>query len=155
MGKENLKTTYTLERSTDGGTSFTTILTDGIVPPPNIGARSISFPVGLNAPSYQTLMTQAIKTANTGERVFCGPVDDPFFVDLGGIFDLGDAPRQGPTLSEDGLKCKNVSTIALEVDVSTLQKDHKNVSQAANILDGRFCDWCMGICKQAKDEGIK
>jgi len=22
-------------------------------------------------------------------KQFCGPVDDPFFVDLGGVFDLG------------------------------------------------------------------
>ena len=133
LGKENLKTTYTLERSMDGGKKFKTILNNGIVPPPNIGDRSIKSGVGLGAASYETLMTAAIKTASSGERVFCGPVDDPFFVDLGGIFDLGDAPRQGPTQAEDGLKCLNVSTIALEVDVSTLQKDQKTVAQASNI----------------------
>ena len=113
LGKENLKTTYTLERSTNGGESFSKIITNGIVPPPNIGPRSISSPVGLNAPDYNSLMTKAIKTASTGEKVFAGPVDDPFFVDLGGIFDLGDAPRQGPTHSQDGLKCTNVSTLSL------------------------------------------
>jgi hypothetical protein len=138
LGKENLKTTYTLERSMDGGRKFSKIITKGTVPPPNIGERSISLPVGLNAPNYETLMAAAIKTASTGEKVFCGPVDDPFFVDLGGIFDLGDAPRKGPTYAEDGLKCLNVSTIALEVDVATLQKDHKSVTQAANILDPNF-----------------
>ena len=151
LGKENLKTTYTLERSTNGGKSFSTILTHGVVPPPNIGARSISSGVGLNAPNYETLMTQAIKTANTGEKVFCGPVDDPFFVDLGGIFDLGDAPRQGPTHSEDGLKCINVSTIALEVDISTLQKDHKSLSQAANILDPNYV---IGVWASASRQKI-
>ena len=52
LGKQNLKTTYTAEKSTDGGTSFTTIVTKGVVPPPNIGPRSIEGPVGLNAPSY-------------------------------------------------------------------------------------------------------
>ncbi len=151
LGKENLKTTYTLTRSTNGGRSFSTILTNGVVPPPNIGARSISSPVGLNAPSYETLMTQAIKTANTGEKVFCGPVDDPFFVDLGGIFDLGDAPRQGPTRPEDGLKCINVSTIALEVDISTLQKDHKNLNQAVNILDPNYV---IGVWASASRQKI-
>ncbi len=138
LGKENLKTTYTLERSMDGGRKFSKIITNGTVPPPNIGARSISSPVGLNAPNYEALMTAAIKNASTGEKVFCGPVDDPFFVDLGGIFDLGDAPRQGPTFAQDGLKCLNVSTIAIEVDVATLQKDRKSVNQAANILDPNF-----------------
>ena len=151
LGQENLKTTYTLERSINGGDSFTTIATNGIVPPPNIGARSISSGVGLNAPSYEALMTAAIKTANTGEKVFCGPVDDPFFVDLGGIFDLGDAPRQGPTRPQDGLKCLNVSTIAIEVDISTLQKDRKNVMQASNILDPNFV---IGVWANASRQKI-
>src|SRR6476661_6822469 len=39
LGQQNLKTTYTCERSTNGGTSFTTIMSNGIVPPPNIGPR--------------------------------------------------------------------------------------------------------------------
>ena len=151
LGKENLKTTYTLERSMDGGKKFSTIVTKGIVPPPNIGDRSIKSGVGLGAQSYESLMTAAIKTANTGEKVFCGPVDDPFFVDLGGIFDLGDAPRQGPTNSEDGLKCLNVSTIALEVDVKTLQKDRKSVNQAANILDPNFV---IGVWASASRQKI-
>ncbi len=152
LGKENLKTTYKVERSINGGFNFQTIINNGIVPPPNVGARSISSPVGLNAPSYETLMTNAIKTASTGERVFCGPVDDPFFVDLGGIFDLGDAPRQGPTQAEDGLKCLNVSTIAIEVDVKTLQKDNKTVSQAANILDPNFV---IGVWASAERQKIR
>ncbi len=151
LGKENLKTTYMLERSTNGGKSFSTIVTKGTVPPPNIGPRSISSPVGLNAPDYETLMKKAITTSNTGERVFCGPVDDPFFVDLGGIFDLGDAPRQGPTHPEDGLKCYNVSTIALEVDVATLQANHKKVSDAANILDPNYV---IGVWASASRQKI-
>ena len=151
LGKENLKTSYTLERSMDGGKKFNTILTNGIVPPPNIGDRSIKSGVGLGASSYESLMTQAIKTASSGERVFCGPVDDPFFVDLGGIFDLGDAPRQGPTQSVDGLKCLNVSTIALEVDISTLQKNHKTLSQASNILDPNFV---IGVWASASRQKI-
>ena len=151
LGKENVKTTYTLERSMNGGKSFSTIITKGIVPPPNIGARSISSPVGLNAADYQTLMTKAIKTSSTGERVFAGPVDDPFFVDLGGIFDLGDAPRQGPTYAEDGLACINVSTLALEVDISTLQAQGKALNQAANILDPSYV---IGVWASASRQKI-
>ncbi len=140
LGKENLKTTYTVEKSTNGGRSFTKILRDGIVPPPNVGPRSISSPVGLNAPSYESLMQSAIKTANTGEKVFAGPVDDPFFTDIGGAFDLGDAPRTTPgTLpSVDGIKCLNVSTIALQIDIASLQKDRKPVAQATSILDPNY-----------------
>jgi hypothetical protein len=137
LGKENLKTTYTCERSVNGGASFTTVVSNGVVPPPNIGARSISSGVGLNTADYNTLITGAIATASSGESIFCGPADDPFFVDLGGIFDLGDAPRQN-SQTRDGLAKYNVHTIAIQVDISTLQKAGKTVSQAANILDGDF-----------------
>jgi hypothetical protein len=152
LGKENLKTTYTLERSMDGGVNFTTIVSNGKVPPPNVGPRSISSPVGLNAPDYNTLMTGSIATANTGEKVFCGPVDDPFFADLGGIFDLGDAPRTTSGTPVDGLKCKNVSTIALQIDISTLQKNHKTASQATGILDG---DFVIGVWASASRRKIR
>jgi len=178
LGKENLKTTYTLERSMDGGRSwdgvlnggsimhnndwdrdrdndnrqFRTILQNGIVPPYNIGPRSISSGVGLNVPDYNTLINNAIATTATGERVFAGTADDPFFVDLGGIFDLGNAPRQGPSHPEDALKCKNVSTIALEVDISTLQKNHKALSKAKNILDP---DYVIGVWASASRQQIR
>jgi len=151
LGKQNLKTTYKLQRSTDGGRSFQTIVYNGTVPPPNIGPRSISSAVGLNASSYETLIQNSIKTAATGEKVFCGTSDDPFFVDLGGVFDLGDAPRTTGTPSIDGLKCLNVSTIALQVDISTLQKDHKKVSKAKNILDP---DYVIGVWASASRQKI-
>ena len=103
LGAENLKTTYLCERSTDGGVTFQPVVQDGIVPPPNIGPRSIQSSVGLGVLSYETLLQQAITTATTGEKMYCGPVDDPFFVDLGGIFDLGDSPRQNGGTPRDGL----------------------------------------------------
>ena len=152
LGKQNLKTTYTLEKSTDGGKNFSAIITNGIVPPPNIGPRSISTTVGLNAPDYNSLITSAIATASSGEKVFCGTADDPFFVDLGGIFDLGDAPRTASPPPVDGLKCKNVSTIVMQIDISTLQKDHKQVSQAANILDP---DFVIGVWASASRQKIR
>jgi hypothetical protein len=136
LGAENLKTTYKLERSINGGSTFQTIKSNGIVPPYNIGERSIEGAAGLNS-DYETLFTNAITTATTGEKVFAGPVDDPFFVDLGGIFDLGDAPRQNGT-PRDGVACYNVSAICLKIPISTLQKSHKSVSQATSILDPDF-----------------
>lgn len=138
LGKRNLFTTYNCERSLDGGTTFTTIVTGGQVPPANIGPRSISStPVGLGIADYNTLITSSIATATTGEKVFCGPADDPFFVDLGGIFDLGDAPRQNMK-SRDGLAQYNVHSICLQIDISTLSKNKQPVSAAANILDPNY-----------------
>ncbi len=135
LGKQNLKTTYTCQKSTDGGSTWTTVIDNGIVPPNNIGPRSIDAPVvGLGTP-YSTLMQNAITNASSGEKVFCGPVDDPFFVDLAGIFDLGNFQKDGKI---DALRGFNCHTIAMKIPIAALQKDHKDVSQAANILDGDF-----------------
>ncbi len=151
LGKENLKTTYNMERSMNGGKSFQSVVKKGTVPPPNIGPRSISSSVGLNAPDYNSLINKSITTARTGEKVFCGPSDDAFFVDLGGIFDLGDAPRTTGTKSTDGLKCLNVSTIALEIDISTLQKDQKSVQESSSILDPNYV---IGVWANASRQKI-
>ncbi|KAA5535150.1 DUF4331 domain-containing protein [Taibaiella lutea] len=155
LGQQNLKTTYTCEKSTDGGATFTTILSNGIVPPPNIGPRSInSTPVGLGAPSYDDLIQNAITTSSTGERLFCGPVDDPFFVDLAGAFDVGNFRPNGNTVNapKDGLARFNVNTIAIKVPIALLQKDGKDVSQAVNILDP---DFVIGVWASASRLQIK
>jgi len=141
LGKENNKTTYITEKSTDGGTTWTTIVTGGVVPPPNIGPRSIQGGAGLGS-SYNTLMTNAITTATGGgnETIFCGPTDDPFFVDLGGIFDLGETRAGGTGINApiDGVAKYNVHAIAIKVPIATLQKAGKTTAQAANILDSDF-----------------
>ena len=151
LNKQNLKTTYTLERSINGGTSFTTIVANGIVPPPNIGPRSIEGAAGLNT-TYSALFSSAVSTASSGEKVFCGTSDDPFFADLGGIFDLGDAPRQTSGAPRDGLKCKNVSTIAIQVDIATLQKTGRAVSTATSILDANFV---IGVWASASRQQLR
>ncbi len=135
LGKQNLKTTYKLERSMDGGSTFTTLVSAGIVPPANIGPRSIQGAAGLNATNYASLMKTAISTTTNGEKVFCGPIDDPFFVDLGAAFDLGGFRKAG---ARDGLAKFNCHTIAIQVPISVLQKDGKDVSMAANILDPNY-----------------
>jgi hypothetical protein len=134
LGKQNVKTTFICERSINGGTSFATIA-GGNVPPPNIGPRSIEGGVGLGATDYNSLMTAAIATATTGEKIFCGPIDDPFFVDLGGAFDAGGFRTTG---ARDGLAKYNCHTIAIEVPISTLQKAGKTTAQATSILDPEF-----------------
>ncbi|MCB9342114.1 MAG: DUF4331 family protein [Lewinellaceae bacterium] len=134
LGKQNLKMTYTLYRSDHGG-PFIKILVNGKVPPTNIGSRSIESAVGLNK-SYEQLIKQATYYTATGERVYVGPSDDPFFVDLGGAFDLGDLPRQNGN-ARDGLACKNVSAIAIQVPISYLLKKGTK-RQPDNILDPNY-----------------
>ncbi|HVK96346.1 MAG TPA: DUF4331 domain-containing protein [Flavisolibacter sp.] len=154
LGKENLKQRYTLQKSTDGGSTFTTIISNGIVPPYNIGPRSIeNSTVGLGT-TYETLMAGAITSTAAGERVFAGPVDDPFFVDLAGAFDLGNFRPEGNSTNppKDGLARYNVHTLAMQIPINLLQKDGKNVSQAANILDG---DFIIGVWASASRRQIK
>ncbi len=154
LAQQNIKTTYICEKSVNGG-AFTTVVTNGVVPPANIGPRSIqSTPVGLGAANYDALITAAITTATSGEKVFCGPVDDPFFVDLAGAFDAGNFRPQGNTTNapKDGLSRYNVHSIALKIPINLLQKDGKAVSQAANILDG---DFVIGVWASASRQQIK
>jgi hypothetical protein len=156
LGQQNLKTTYLAEKSINGG-PFTSIVTNGIVPPPNIGPRSISNPtVGLGAANYDALMTSAIANATGGgnETIYCGPTDDPFFVDLGGIFDLGQtrAGGTGVNAPEDGVACKNIHAIALKIPISTLQKNGQGVSAAANILDPNYV---IGVWASASRQQIR
>ncbi len=143
LGKQNLKTSYTLQRSMDGGATFTTIVSNGVVPPPNIGPRSIESGAGLNT-TYDALVAAAIMTASSGEKVFCGPADDPFYVDLGGVFDLGDMPRQNGA-ARDGLGFLNVCSIAIQVPISTLRKTGAP-GTPTSILDG---DYVIGVWASA------
>jgi Domain of unknown function (DUF4331) len=145
LGKQNIKTSFTCERSINGGSTFTIIKTGGLVPPNDIGPRSIQSPVGLNSPTYEALVQAAITTATSGERIFCGPIDDPFFVDLGGAFDVGGF-RTAAQGARDGLAKFNCHSIVLEVPVSTLQKTGKTVAQATNILDA---DYVIGVWASA------
>ena len=160
LGKQNLKTTYTCYKSTDGGQTFTAIVTNGVVPPNNIGPRSIdSTPVGLGVPDYNTLITNATVKLPNAETVFCGPADDPFFVDLGGAFDVGNFR---PTYNannkntvnppKDGLARYNVHTIALKIPIKMLQKDGKDVTGASSILDPNYV---IGVWASASRQQTK
>ena len=148
LGKENLKTTYRLERINAQNGGVTVIVEEGVVPAPNIGERSIESEAGLGQESYAAYSNSAVTTAN-GMTVFAGPMDDPFFVDLGGIFDLGDSPRQDGT-PIDGLACFNTSAIVMNVPITQLQKD--NMNSPANILDG---DYVIGVWASASRPAIR
>lgn len=156
LGKQNLKTTYLCQKSVDGDLGYITVAT-GVVPPYNIGPRSIqNGTVGLGAASYQAIMQSAIATGSGGEKIFAGPVDDPFFVDLGGAFDLGNFRPSGAgnttNRPKDGLARYNVHSIALKIPISMLQKDGKSTSQATSILDG---DFVIGVWASASRQQIK
>ena len=100
----------------------TVIASDVPVPPANIGPKS--------TPDYPALANAAIRNlANNGGRVFAGPRDDPFFIDLS-VFDLltlrpiqqlNMIPPVSPaSAGVDGLRGYNVSTIAIQVPITAV-----------------------------------
>src|SRR5215207_9718672 len=83
------------------------------VAPANVGP--VSYPEG-----YRKVANQAIYDIGDGVKVFAGPRDDPFFADLGGIFDL----LQGIE-GEDYLADLNVHTVAIQVPTEMLTKGNR------------------------------
>jgi len=82
------------------------VIAKGIpVAPWHVGDRSF--------PDYEAVANEAVHTTKDGTRIFAGPRDEPFFVDLH-VFDLlgvGGAP------TTDGV---NVMSIVLEVPISNI-----------------------------------
>ena len=106
------------------GKQFSTLLGTNLpCPPCNVGPRSM--------PDYPSLASAAIQMLPSGEKVFCGQRNDPFYVDLGSIFDLGalrpfNAAHLIPlptAAAVDATKALNIHSIAIQVPFSMLTKD--------------------------------
>ncbi|MEZ5057012.1 MAG: DUF4331 family protein [Saprospiraceae bacterium] len=106
-------------------------------------------PVSFDFNYYADLMTSAM-TQSTGETVFAGPTDDPFFVDLAGVFDLGDLPRQNGD-PRDGLACMNVSAIAISSYFNLVER-YGAPSSPTNILDP---DYVIGVWASASRKQVR
>jgi hypothetical protein len=74
-------------------------------------------------------------------------MDDPFFVDLGGAFDVGGFRTAG----RDGLAKYNCHAICMEIPISTLQKTGKTLAQASSILDP---DFVIGVWASASRQQV-
>jgi hypothetical protein len=119
----NATQVYSVQRIDDAGATMLT--TDAQTPPANIGPRS--------TPSYGGYLSDpdVVRSLAGGGRVFAGQRDDPFFVDLGSVFDLlALRPIQNlhliPTTAGagvDGVGGLNVSTIAIQVPIASLTSD--------------------------------
>lgn len=83
-------------------------------PPVNVGPKS--------TPNYEALAAQAVFKTTEGSTVFAGQRDDPFFVELGGLFDLLTIRKLPGNAGGgvDGLAGQNVMTIAIQVPKALL-----------------------------------
>ncbi len=103
--------------------------------PSNAGPRTM--------PDYQELVEQGIFKLDKGIKVFAGTVDDPFYIDLGAVFDSfnlrKDAFETGipgvlsdvqdgndkQNFAPDDIAGFNVNSIAIEVPISMITQDGK------------------------------
>jgi Domain of unknown function (DUF4331) len=115
----NLVQTYTVRKITvdsKGRTHVKTLGRDLLTPPNNVGPRS--------TPNYESLVAPAIFNLGKRGKVFSGQRDDPFYVDLGGTFDLlgfrSAPPGAFSAGGVDGLKGYSVNTIAIQVPIKHL-----------------------------------
>jgi Domain of unknown function (DUF4331) len=89
-----------------------TVLADGLIAvPSNVGPRTM--------PNYDALAAEGTYSLGNGIRVFAGQRDDPFYIDLGAVFDTLNLRLPGT----DMLSGFNVHTIALEVPSTLLNGD--------------------------------
>jgi hypothetical protein len=114
----NTQQRYTVTKIA-GGKS--TIVGSGLATPPDNGPRS--------TPNYDELAAKGIHALKDGSTVFAGQRDDPFFADVGAIFDLV-AIREGTGATgggKDFLAGYGVHSIALQVPKSMLDNGGNHV----------------------------
>ena len=119
-----LRQTYTVTAVSNG--KRVVLGKDLIVVPSNVGPRTM--------PDYDSLAAQGLYELKGGIRVFAGQRDDPFYIDLGAVFDTLNLRNPGV----DMLSGFNVHTIALEVPANLLTKDFKGPEQTSQPVLGAY-----------------
>jgi hypothetical protein len=133
----------------EGGPNRPVVLGHNIpTPPDNIGPRS--------TPNYASLASAAVTSLPGGIKVFAGQRDDPFFVDLGSIFDLaGLRPFNpfhllplGADAGHDALTNYNTHSIEIQVPISQLV-------QVPNTTIGIYASSSRQKVAVLRDDGTK
>jgi hypothetical protein len=123
----NLQQRYTVTEEGPGGT--TDLVSEVLAPPVNIGSKS--------TPGYDTLEDAFVYTATAGSdeiKIFAGPRDDPFWVDLQ-VFDLVTLRGQsapigygtGNNTPSDSLAGFNMHSLVLEIPIARLTQGDEPV----------------------------
>ena len=116
---------YTVTRVAKGRS---TVVAHGTTPPNNIGKRS--------TPDYRSLVTKSIASFDDGaSKAFAGQRDDPFFGDIGAIFDLV-AIRKGTGNmggGKDFFAGYAVHTFAVQVPIADLNAKSSTIGVWASV----------------------
>jgi hypothetical protein len=130
----NFVQTYDLYKETykpNGDLKRSRLIADDVpVAPDNVGPKTI--------PNYDPVWLGAVAPVSGGGKTFVGPVDDPFFVDLGAIFDGINIDKPGrPSIGlgnqgggKDDVSTYNTHSFVLQVPEAEVTRDHKSVSGA-------------------------
>lgn len=112
----NARQTYTLTKVDKTGSHI--LATDVPTTPSNIGPKS--------TPEFSKLAAQAIKDLGNNTKVMAGQIDDPFFAELGGLFDLVTIRKLPGNMGGgvDGLAGYNVNTLALQIPITDLTSNN-------------------------------
>ena len=118
---------FTVSRVTGGGT-VGKVVARGTTAPNNIGPRS--------TPKYPDLVAKSIVSFDGGaSKAFAGQRDDPFFGDIGAIFDLV-AIRKGTGNAgggKDFFAGYGVHTFAVQVPIAALQAKNATIGVWASV----------------------
>jgi hypothetical protein len=147
----NVRQTYTVKRIVNGSTIWTSPALP--VPPVYIGGTGHNDPAyaGPNSMSnYAALMSAAVQNLpGAGGKVFAGPTDDPFYVDLGAAFDLlkirGGAPGDAIN-GKDAVAGYNVHSLVIQVPFSDVTRNG-NPNPSANDSNAIVGVWCTSSRK--------
>jgi hypothetical protein len=145
----NRPQTYTVTRVDVHTGASQVIVPDGKVPPVNIGPRSTP------AADYDALAQSAVKAVG-GSKFFAGQRDDPFFVDLGSIFDLGGLRpfnsfhllALANTPGVDGVGGYNTHSIVMQVPIA-------EIGQAPNKVLGIYASASRQSVRILKKDGTE
>jgi Domain of unknown function (DUF4331) len=120
--------TYTVTQLTSGANA-TVIASNVKVPPPNVGPETYAVSYGITgSTTYEAFFVDSGNSTGTltgpaaGGQVFAGPRDDPFWVDLGAVFDLAQlrpvADSGSAMVRRDSIAYTNVHAIVLQIPLT-------------------------------------
>jgi hypothetical protein len=135
-----LRQKYTVTLQKGPSASGRQVLADGLIAvPSNVGKRTM--------PNYQALVNEGTYHVG-GVDIFAGQRQDPFYIDLGAVFDSLFLRATPPVVDEtkpnqnqfgvDMLAGFNVHTIAIALPTSLITSDGKGIDQTANPVIGSY-----------------
>jgi uncharacterized protein DUF4331 len=142
LSSDGLCQRQSFDLTMSGGKKDALLGDDRLVVPSSVGPRT--------TPDYQDLAADGVHALSNGVRVFAGQRQDPFYIDLGAVFDTLNTRRTPPILTagEDAsdqnsfgvntLAGFNVQTIALEVPITLLTKDGKGAGDTTQSKLGAY-----------------